>query len=902
MTFRSYYSGTDVSHFVDNAASNIDSSGNRGVQSDFSAMQTGPDGVSDALTERNAYGIEYRQVSAPSEQTTSNAAWTDVPDATVSFTPDASSEEWLVFVTADIKSSSTLEDQARFRYVVNGVPAGETGVQQGTIIVFPIDPYNVYFHFSRITGVSSQQNVTFQFQGVSGMTAYAKNVNILCIRLDRAGLQYVETKGDTLINGTDTLATLQFTPPAQGEYIVAYSALVSDLPVETGAETWLDYDFGNGTYPDPWVQPNTWTIETNRRQFEPHGLFMRANLTAAEHTFRAMAQLRTTGDTSTARDVRIAAFRTDAFDPLEYSENPSVAGTTQANVVRSAVNVTDPGQPRDFLILAGIHTISAGPNSREAGGVQVDDVFVQRKGDQRLDSGAARIASHYAFVHRSATNFTVQTTYGTGGAGSNTVYSKQSVIYVLRIPQNYTLDLEVQWSNVPNLLPNQELCIYARAMAPESLMVDVWTGSGWSTLSTGLVSGWNNVSVVSFLQSSPFTVRFRDALEMNDTVRDTWSVDVALLHLWYDEYSAEVELSGSGDVGSWTKLSFGASIAWTEGSVNTSIELYNFALGNYPTSGAGCISYVSNGVAGVDENWSQTIDVDPADFRNATGYWKMRIAGVKATSAQFDLRVDWVWFEPSSYVLQPPVDWTRGVLFALPGVFGFFLFFTWLWRRRRRKDEPDIVDRTNPFSKAFAMTHEQIVGEKILLEVDPTADYQHALFDFVSEAWHNDEAVFVFTGANSFLHSRFAKTEGVKFLLLASKASYSQEIEDKDTLVPANDLSVLLDAFVRVRKSETKKTVNVVFDNLSDTILLCGFEKTYKFVRLVLEASSSRDTTVLFVFIPTAHDPKTSSFIRGLFHVRLVYAKKANGKQGLQLAVKTPDEFASTRRPSKTQK
>ena len=195
------------------------------------------------------------------------------------------------------------------------------------------------------------------------------------------------------------------------------------------------------------------------------------------------------------------------------------------------------------------------------------------------------------------------------------------------------------------------------------------------------------------------------------------------------------------------------------------------------------------------------------------------------------------------------------------------------------------------------MTHGQIVGEKILLEVDPTAEYQHALFDFVSEAWHNHEAVFVFTGANSFLHSRFAKTEGAKFLLLTSKASYSQEISDRETLVPANDLSVLLDAFVRVRKSETKKTVNVVFDNLSDTILLCGFEKSYKFVRLVLEASSSRDTTVLFVLNPTAHDTKTSSSIRGLFHVRLVHAKNTRAKQGLQLAVKPPDEVARTRHP-----
>jgi len=900
MIFRSYYSGTDVTDFVDSSMSDVDSSGGNGSHSSFSAMQTGPDGVADVLTERNAYGFDYKEVSVSSEQSTTNMIWTDVPGATVSFTPNSPSEEWLVFVTADIKSSSTLEDQARFRYVVNGVPMGETGVQQGTTSTVPIDPYNVYFHFSRITGVASEQNVKFQFRVPTGMTAYARNVNILCIRLDSAGLEYAEVNGDTPINGTDTLATLEFTPPAQGDYIVAYSGSVSDLPVGAGAETWLDYDFGNGSYPNPWVQPNAWRIETDMHQFEPHGLFMRANLTATMHTFRVLARLRLAGDTSTARDVRIAAFRTDAFDLLEYSEDTGVIGTSQANVVRSAVNVTDPGEPRDFLVLAGIHTIAAGPNSREAGGVEVDDVFVQRKGDQRIDSGVARIASHYAFVKRSATNFTVETAYGTGGAGSNTVYSKQSVIYVLRIPQNYTLDLETQWANVTYGLPKAELCIYGGTMGSESLLVNVWTGLGWNTLLTGLSSGWNNVSVVSYVQPSPFTIRFRDALETNDTVQDSWNIDVALLHVWSEEYACEVEFSGSGDTGNWIGLNFGTNAAWTEGSVNVTIRLFNFTLGDYATSGAGYFAYTSSDSPNVDESIGSTIDVSPTDFRNATGFWKMRIMSSKATATQFDMKVDWVRFEPS-YV-SPLLDWTRGVLYALPGVFGFFFFFVWLWRRRRRKDEPAIVDKTNPFSKSFAMTHEQIVGEKILLEVDPTSDYQRTLFDFVSEAWHNDEAVFVFTGANSFLHSRFAKTEGVKFLLLSSKASYSQEIEDKETLVPTNDLSVMLDAFVRVRQSETKRTVNVVFDNLSDTILLCGFEKTYKFVRLVLEASSSRDTTVLFVFNPTAHDPKTSSSIRGLFHVRLVYAKNAHGKQGLQLAVKPPDEFASVRHSRTTEK
>jgi hypothetical protein len=69
------------------------------------------------------------------------------------------------------------------------------------------------------------------------------------------------------------------------------------------------------------------------------------------------------------------------------------------------------------------------------------------------------------------------------------------------------------------------------------------------------------------------------------------------------------------------------------------------------------------------------------------------------------------------------------------------------------------------------------------------------------------------------------------------------------------------------------KTVNLLLDNVSDIILRCGFDKTCKFIRMLLEALSSSNTTALFVFIPTAHDQETSSSIRGLFQTQLTYTK-----------------------------
>jgi len=132
--------------------------------------------------------------------------------------------------------------------------------------------------------------------------------------------------------------------------------------------------------------------------------------------------------------------------------------------------------------------------------------------------------------------------------------------------------------------------------------------------------------------------------------------------------------------------------------------------------------------------------------------------------------------------------------------------------------------------------------------------------------------LFIFTNKNSTLHSTLSGTENVNFRLLTSKTSSPQQMDDKETLLPASDLSVLLNAFDRIQRGD-EKPINVLFDNLSDSILRCGFEKTYKFMRLLLETISSPQITALFVFNTTAHDKTISSAIRGLFKNQLAYTK-----------------------------
>jgi len=239
--------------------------------------------------------------------------------------------------------------------------------------------------------------------------------------------------------------------------------------------------------------------------------------------------------------------------------------------------------------------------------------------------------------------------YNSHGVQSRTAYVYEGHFLQSLPSPAYVLDLEVQWSGVDLSQTNEWLCIYGGTMASESLLVDAWNGSAWNNVFASLLSGWNNVSVSTYLVASNFTIRFRDANPSGPT-QSNWNIDVSLLHLWaaaIDQYTAEVEFVGSSNVQIWTQLVWQISSAWDVGAVNVTIQFYNYALGSYATSGDGYVSYVSTSSANTNELKNQTITSNPTDFKNSTGYWRVRIKGVKATSTQFLLKANWIDFETS---------------------------------------------------------------------------------------------------------------------------------------------------------------------------------------------------------------------------------------------------------------
>jgi len=111
------------------------------------------------------------------------------------------------------------------------------------------------------------------------------------------------------------------------------------------------------------------------------------------------------------------------------------------------------------------------------------------------------------------------------------------------------------------------------------------------------------------------------------------------------QYTVEVEFTGASNTYNLIQLLWLVDSAWSVGSVSVTLQLYNYATASYPTSGNGYIAYTSSTTLNTDETKSQTITINPANFRDASGNWKIKVKGVKSTTAPFDLKADFVKYE-----------------------------------------------------------------------------------------------------------------------------------------------------------------------------------------------------------------------------------------------------------------
>ena len=152
--------------------------------------------------------------------------------------------------------------------------------------------------------------------------------------------------------------------------------------------------------------------------------------------------------------------------------------------------------------------------------------------------------------------------------------------------------------------------------ASTSVQADKTHGGSYSASWPSNTTGWNTNSAINY--------------------------DIYCTYTPASEHTCGGEFTGSSNLQNWTILLWQIQSCWDLPQVTVTVQFYNFTLGNYASGGSGYFTYTSSTTANTNEQQSKTENSSPNDFKNSTGYWQVKITGVKSTNTPFLMKLDWI--------------------------------------------------------------------------------------------------------------------------------------------------------------------------------------------------------------------------------------------------------------------
>ena len=181
----------------------------------------------------------------------------------------------------------------------------------------------------------------------------------------------------------------------------------------------------------------------------------------------------------------------------------------------------------------------------------------------------------------------------------------------------------------------------------------------------------------------------------------------------------------------------------------------------------------------------------------------------------------------------------------------------------------DLAMQQDTFSSMFNMKHQDILGNRLLLEYEPTSDYEEIVQKFVREFQANVESIAIFTSAGSPIYREFRDQRNISLFSFSTKTSSPARLSDEQVLLPERDTSLLLDAVDKLLQALSKKRIGIVFDVFTDIILSQGFEKAYGVLSSVVEMTENETASILVLINYGALEPRALGAVQGLFRSQL---------------------------------
>jgi hypothetical protein len=201
----------------------------------------------------------------------------------------------------------------------------------------------------------------------------------------------------------------------------------------------------------------------------------------------------------------------------------------------------------------------------------------------------------------------------------------------------------------------------------------------------------------------------------------------------------------------------------------------------------------------------------------------------------------------------------------------------------------DLARQRDVFSSLLGLKHQDILGQRLLLEYEPTSNYEDIVQKFVTEFQANVESVAIFTNAGSPVYREFAEQRNIRLFSFSTKTSTPSMITSEQILLPERDTSLLLDAVDKLLQAHAGRRIGIIFEVFTYLTLSLGFEKTYGVISSVVEMVDAERAAILVLVNSDALEPRTLSGMRGLFQSQLFF-----DSNGLKVIKRTGETYGKS--------
>ena len=178
-------------------------------------------------------------------------------------------------------------------------------------------------------------------------------------------------------------------------------------------------------------------------------------------------------------------------------------------------------------------------------------------------------------------------------------------------------------------------------------------------------------------------------------------------------------------------------------------------------------------------------------------------------------------------------------------------------------DEQDL----ERFSSPINLIHKELEKTQILFKFSTGKNYAEQIREFVLECLANGEKVYIFTRRESQIHMKLEKIKDVNYFFLSPSTSRILKVGEKEEIIPISDLSQVLGSLMTIKNYGEASAV--VFDNLTDILLLTSFEQTYKVARHALDIMVTSRVHSLFLINKDVHDKNIISAFEALYKLAI---------------------------------